>query len=256
MRMVWRRDETPGLCSHGFHEPRIADSPAVQHRRSRFETLARLPMPPETVDLVRILLGSAFPVGATGCQALRPLWAEEAMHRAMGFMRLAGAAGRDRTARLDHDLARDLAVQFRKLEAGDERRVLPCAAVLRNVIAGIGTLFGGPANVIVETKIVDLSLPAYKRRALVLAAAELVNSALLHAFAGRAAGLIEVGLTATGRQTACLRVADNGAGFTTFPPSPGCGVAADLGDLLEAELVYDRLAGWTVAEIAFPVAAD
>ena len=106
MRMVRLRDETAGLYSHGFHEPRTADSPAVQHRRSRFETLARLPMPPETVDLVRILLASAFPVGATGCQALRPLWADEAMHRAMGFMRLAGAAGRDRTARLDHDVAR------------------------------------------------------------------------------------------------------------------------------------------------------
>jgi len=110
--------------------------------------------------------------------------------------------------------------------------------------------------VIVEVKIEDVSLPAYKRRALVLAAAELVNNALLHAFAGRAAGLIEVGLTISGRQTACLRVADNGAGFTTFPPNLGCGVAAGLSDLLEAELVYDRLAGWTIAEIAFPVAAD
>jgi len=91
-----------------------------------------------------------FPSAPTDARPLRPLWAEEAMHRAMGFMRLTGAAGLDRTTRLDHDIARDLAFQFRKLEAGDERRVLPCSAVLRNVIAGLGTLFGGPANVIVE----------------------------------------------------------------------------------------------------------
>ena len=43
---------------------------------------------------------------------------------------------------------------------------------------------------------------------------ELVSNALLHAFQGRMAGLIEVRLAASGPKSARLRVADNGIGFT------------------------------------------
>ena len=216
------------VSRHGTFGPFIAPM------RSSREVLAQRAdrMPANTWDLIGVLLAAAFPIGAGGCQVLRPLWAEEAMHRAVEFMRLAGAARLDHRAGLYYDAARDLAFQFRKPEAGDERAVLPCSAVLRNVTTGLGTFFGSPVNVIVQTEIEDVSLPAYKRRALVLAAAKLVNNALLYAFAGRATGLIEVGLTTSGRQIACLRVAHNGVGFTVTPPNLACGVAAGLGDLL------------------------
>jgi hypothetical protein len=50
-----------------------------------------------------------------------------------------------------------------------------------------------------------------------------------------------------------LRVVDNGVGFNTIPPNLTCGVAAGMAGLLEADLAYDRQAGWTSAEIVFPV---
>lgn len=238
----------------------LAEMPAA---RSRFEALALLAgrVPPKAGDLLGVLLASTFPVSGGGCEVLRPLWAEEAMHRAYGFMRLVHArnhrgalsAENPFVAGLADTIACDLAIQFRELEPGAEREVLPCSAILRDVVTGFGALFGGPANVTFRTRIEDVVLPAYKRRALVLAAAELVSNALLHAFRGRRTGRVEVDLTTTGRDAACLRVADNGIGFTDLPPNLECGVASGMAGLLEADVAYDRLAGWTIAEIAFPV---
>jgi two-component sensor histidine kinase len=114
-------------------------------------------------------------------------------------------------------------------------------------------LFGCLANIIFVTKIHNVSLPAYNRRALVLAARDLLCNALLHAFPGDESSRIEVGLTDRDAQSACLRVAGNGAGFNGNPPNLTRGVAAGLAGLLEADLAYERTAGWTVAEIVFPV---
>ena len=43
--------------------------------------------------------------------------------------------------------------------------------------------------------------------------------------------------------------------LTTCPRDcyDACGVAAGFAGLLEADLTYDRKAGWTIAEIAFPI---
>jgi hypothetical protein len=48
-------------------------------------------------------------------------------------------------------------------------------------------------------------------------------------------------------------VADSGIGFSDTRPNLTFGVAASLAGLLEADLAYDRAAGWTIAEIIFPV---
>jgi two-component sensor histidine kinase len=82
----------------------------------------------------------------------------------------------------------------------------------------------------------------------------LLCNALLHAFPGRDTGLIEICLTHRCPKSALLRVADNGIGFSDTRPNLTCGVAASLAGLLEADLAYDRAAGWTIAEIIFPVA--
>jgi len=238
--------------------------------RSRFEALTLLTRqtPPKAGDLLSVLLGSTIPLSGRGCQVLQPLWAGEAIHRAFGFARLVQARARGGepsgqpavVAGLVDAIARDLAAQFRELETGGERDMRLCSGVLRDVVTGLRALFGGSPNITIKTKIEDVSLPAYKRRALVLAAAELVNNALLHAFRGRRAGRIEVDLTITGApdgtRTACLRVADNGIGFTESPPNLDRGVASGLACLLEADLAYDRSSGWTIAEIAFPVPED
>jgi two-component sensor histidine kinase len=96
-------------------------------------------------------------------------------------------------------------------------------------------------------------LPSYKRRALVLAAAELVVNSLLHAFHGRGRGLIDVSLSVHGTESATLLVADDGIGFTAIRPNLDCGVAAGLAGLLEADLAHERKSGRTIAEIAFPL---
>jgi hypothetical protein len=241
----------------------IPARPAVLSARPRFESMALLAgkAPPKAQDLLGILLASTVPIHGRGCRVLRPMWTEEAMHRAYGFVRLVNARNgcgesMSEGPHLEDAIASGLAGRYRELVTAPERKVLPCSAILRHVVTGLGALFGNPANITLRKKIEEVSLPAYKRRALVLAASELVNNALLYAFQGRRAGLIEVVLAACGPNSACLTVADNGIGFIGSLPNFGRGVGAGLASLLEADLVYDRLAGWTVAEIAFPVSGS
>jgi hypothetical protein len=263
-------DEVLDFCTHETAASRAAETssfrPGIPRARSRFEALADLALglPLKGGDLLGVLLASTFPVGANGSQVLRPLWAEEAMHRAYGFVRLVDAGDiRRASMRVSPTIAGpqgvtagDLAAQFRGLEVGGERDARPCAAVLRDVVTGLGALFGHPAGVILQCEIEEISLPAYKRRALVLAATELAGNSLLHAFQGLETGLIEVSLTGRTAVSASLRVADNGNGFTGMPPNLDRGVASSLAGLLEADLTYDRKAGWTIAEIVFPLSGS
>jgi two-component sensor histidine kinase len=265
MTLICRGDASPDFRALEVNTPWASRPSPMAHPRSRFETMVPLAVgvPSKDWNLLGVLLASVLPIGDGGCEVLRPLWAEEAMHRAFGFLRLVHALSRRRErsagnsveAGPEDAIACELAARFRELEASGDREVLPCSAVLRDVVTGLGALFGGPANVIVTTKIEDVSLPGYKRRALVLTAVELVGNALLHAFVGREGGRIDVELTTLGPRGACLHVADNGIGFTDSSPNLACGVAAGLAGLLETELAYDRLAGWTTAEIAFPIFA-
>jgi hypothetical protein len=265
-------DAALGFRSHDLSEawpPRAAMSQrnptraAALSERSRFDSMALLAgkVPPKAGDLLGILLASTVPIHGRGCRVLRPMWTQEAIHRAYGFVQLVDARNRrgelmSERSLLEHAIACDLAIRFRELATAREREVLPCSAILRDVVIGLGMLFGCAANITVKARIEEVMLPAYKRRALVLAAFELVSNALLHAFQGRSAGLIEVVLAAGGSTSACLRVADNGIGFTSSLPNLGCGVGAGLAGLLEADLAYDRMAGWTIAEIGFPVSGS
>jgi two-component sensor histidine kinase len=264
MNMVCRpRDAALSSSSREGYLPwgsAVADVPPV---RASFENLALLAdrLSPAAGDLIGVLLASAIPAQNRGCEVLRPLWTEEAVHRALGFMRLVDARKRRGqstkqnpiAAELEDFAARDLAVRFRQLQSGAERAVMPCASVLRDIVTDLGVVFACPANIALKTKIDRVSLPAYKRRALVLAACELLCNALLHAFPRHDAGLIEVCLTHRNPKSACLRVADSGIGFSDTRPNLTFGVAASLAGLLEADLAYDRAAGWTIAEIIFPV---
>ena len=257
------RADAFGFASGGHYQPWSAAVSTAPLPRASFESLALLVgrSAPGDEELIGLLLASAFPVKDHGCEALRPLWTEEAMHRAYGFMRLVDARQRDGrstrgnpvTAGVEDYAARDLAMRFCELRSVGERTIVPCAEVLRDVVTDLGTLFGYPANIVLTTNMDRVSLPAYKRRALVLAACELFCNALLHAFPGREAGMVEAGLTVHHGRSACLRVADNGTGFNDMAPNLACGMAASLAGLLEADLAYERTDGWTVAEIVFPV---
>ena len=252
------RDET--FCLGQYHpwRPASADAPLSW---AGDDTLAPFAGQPAADAWIGILLASATLPTSRGCEVLRPLWSEEAKHRAHSFRRLASARNRlGQPAKEDPVAAGvvafaagDLAERFRELRRGGERALVPCAPILRDVVTDLSALFGCPANIAFRTPIDRMSLPAYKRRALVLAACELICNALSHGFPGCLPGMIEVGLTRRGSRSACLRVADNGVGFIDGAPDLHRGVAAGLAGLLESDLRYDRTDGWTVAEIAFPV---
>jgi hypothetical protein len=230
---------------------------------SRFETMARLARvrSPQSERVLRVLLDATHADDNAGCEVLKPLWAEEGMHRAYSLLRLISAHAHrgDWSPRgvlapgMREALARDLAAQYRLLQTADERRVAPCSRVLRCVVTDLAALFGLRDNIALETDIDWVELPGYKCRALVLAAAELVTNALLHAFHGRVGGRIVVSLTLCGLSRAVLRVSDDGAGFIGARPNFGCGVASGMAGLLEANVSYDRLDRLTIATIAFPL---
>ena len=210
--------------------------------------------------LLGVLLDSCVDRGLGGA-VLRPLWAEEATHRAHNLVRLlaAGHARFGRGARtplrasIELALARDLASLLRSLETANETAILPSARLLRDVIRDFDALFSTVAGeVTLCTDIASVALPAYKRRALVLAAVELVANALLHGFRGRTHGRIEVTLQLLGSAGTSLCVTDDGVGFAGRAPDPHAGIASALADLLEGDLAYCRTRGRTRATIVFP----
>ena len=229
---------------------------------SRFATLVELAesLDPTRSALLGVLLDACLDQGR-GRAVLRPLWAEEAVHRAHVFVRLLVAGNvrpgtADRTpleAGIELVLARDLASLLKLLETANEMAILPTARILRDVTRDLDALFGTVAGeVTLCTDIASVALPGYKRRALVLAVVELVANALLHGFRGRPGGRIEVTLNLLGPALAGLRVTDDGVGFTAHPPGSHIGIAGALADLLEGEFAYARIRGRTTAAIVFP----
>jgi signal transduction histidine kinase len=210
-------------------------------------------------DLVLRALLSKPALTLTGTRPLDSLWASEAINRAAAMLRLLELRQRRDSGgvsplavRADYTLALDLAELFQSLTLGDEQTLVPCSGVLRGIVADIDALFGVTAgDVAVRTRIERISLPACKRRALVLAASELVVNALLHAFRGRTGGRILVGLNALGPDRARLSVVDDGVGFPAGTRNVSIGVAADLANLLGATVSYCRTNGCTTAEIIF-----
>ncbi len=230
--------------------------------RSRFEAMAAesQQVPRQREDPLSVLLGAASPTGRAERAVLQPLWAEEALHRAYNMLRLTGQPRESGISplspRLRLALACDLAANYRELSAARDVDMVPCAAPLRDIVTDLGALFGA-GDIVVSTTIERVALPGYKRRALVLAASELVINALTHAFCDGASGRIEVSLRGLGSH-ACLRVSDDGIGFAVDesrkPGCTACGPAYALADLLEADLTYCRTTAWTtIAEISFPL---
>jgi hypothetical protein len=206
------------------------------------------------------LLAAAYPGAANADWSARPLWEEEAMHRAYRMLQLllqlrAGRRGRTHGWHADHALASQLAADFRALSATAEHAPVPCSQVLRSIVRSFASLFGPAAGDIrLVTSIERVTLPAYRRRALVLAASELVLNAVSHAFHGCSQGTIAVRLQAISGNRACLRVEDDGIGYFDECADACESLPARLASLLDGRLVYRQ--GYpraTTAEIVFPV---
>ncbi len=217
---------------------------------------------PHSATLLGILLNVPDWGCETGRPVLKPLWAEAAMHRAYALLRLLGTRTERAAQRIDDDLtmgvecalAESLAAAYRTLACGPDDGILPCSGLLREVVLNLGALFGSE-GVVVSTTVERLSLPAYKRRALVLCASELTINALTHGFVrSHPRGRIEVSLGLLDGERARLSVADNGAGFRDGRPDCARSVAGGMADLLEADLVYRATPEWTtISEVVFPI---
>ena len=194
---------------------------------------------------------------------LQPLWAEEAMHRAYSLIRLtlaldwrAPARRNDTvTARAEQGIAQAVAACYRSLRISEDEEPLPCSDALRTIVCSLVELFGLAAgHILLDTSIERLTLPAFKRRALVSAASELVINALRHGFPGRSSGRIAVRLCRAGLSDAKLSIADDGRGLAISRCRRPRGIAFDLAALLESGLIYWEVAGGgTLAEISFPI---
>jgi two-component sensor histidine kinase len=230
---------------------------------SRYERLASYPeeLPFDAGNVLSLLLDAPSSINSIR-PFLMPIWAEEAMHRAYAMLRLLGSQtkrekgrAQDRfTAHVEYALARDLAGAYQSLSTAGEEEIVPCAALFREIVINLGALFGSGRNIAVSAEIEPLSLPAYKRRALVLCTSELMINALTHAFADASGGRLDVCLRPQNSDLWSLRVADNGVGFHGRYPDTKFGVAGSLAGLLEAELTYHRTtSGITIAEVVFLV---
>lgn len=213
-------------------------------------------------DPIEILLAAARPFD-DGFGPLRPLWAQEATHRALSMLRLLSAPHRRNRGRpspptiYERRLALHLAAELRALETVGTTGALPCSGPLREIARDLVALFG-PAvgQVTLDTDVAAFGLPGYRRRALVLLASELVTNALTHAFHGRGEGRISLRLQRAGRDWVRLQVGDDGTGYARGRPAPGRSVTGALTDLLQGEIRYCDLAGWgSTAEVSVPIAS-
>jgi two-component sensor histidine kinase len=213
--------------------------------------------------MLGVLLDATLAFTRGGRPVLTALWSDEAMQRAYNIIRLIVELERQATfscgdslgAATEYRVAMGLAEVFRSLVVRDDNEVRSCSDALRTAVRNLVELFGPVVGQVqVRTSVERIALPAFKRRALVLAACELVINALRHGFAGRSVGCITVTLCRTKCGQGWLGVADDGWGIPTSNSPQPCGIVFDLAALLESDVVYGAAKdGGTFAEIDFPI---
>jgi hypothetical protein len=242
--------------------PSLLDSKGEVPHSSRMErmTLAAARISPQRIAILRVLLEASNPANCGGRPVLRPLWASEAMQRAYNLVSLIADLDRRVPANrypvavaTETKIADALGRSYRELDIVNDKDLLPSSGVLHGVVQNLVELFGrNVGDISITFEFTRLSLPAFKRRALVLACNELLFNVLQYAFDGRSSGLIVVTLRDLGGGRASLLVADSGRGMGSAIRSPHCGVAADLAELLDGELLYsEAVCGGTAAELRF-----
>jgi two-component sensor histidine kinase len=195
------------------------------------------------------------------------VWIEEAMHRAANLQHLAASLDRllnsgglgssDRLRAIRR--AEALVDTYDNLTLTCDTGPRSCTQELRDIAGGVVEIFGHTVgSFVLSLELQPLLLAGEVRRALLLAASELVVNALLHGFVGRQAGTIQVRLCHD--QTArkgVLFVADDGAGPENRTDSHGLSrhIVRHLADVLDGDVVWRQSLslGGTEAMLRFPV---
>ena len=210
-------------------------------------------------QVVGKLLSVASPGDADGNPALRPLWAEEAMHRAYNMIQLCSSLYREQShpayfsAGAELFLAQSIADNIDALKIDCSLRPVACSRIVRDIAGDLVELFG-PAvgNVEMTSAIETLYLPCLERRALALLVSELVVNSLIHAFTRSRCNRIQVTLRPSQAGRARLRVEDSGIGFAQAELNE-TGVGASLAAVLGGRLLVSRTsARATRVELDFP----
>jgi len=232
-------------------------------KSSRFEQMAAaaISVPEARSTALSVILGASNLDIQHAHGVLQPVWVNEAIHRAYNMVLLFGALERKAPATTCHPYvllselrhAQQLADVSKAISTSSAPVLLRCSHGLRLVACSLVELFGMTVGQLeLQTCIEPITLPAYKRRALLLAVCELVINALRHAFQGREDGLITVRLNRPRPSHAEVLVEDNGSGMT-MGRSMRMGIASDLVSLLETDLTYRSRAGHgTCATMTFP----
>jgi hypothetical protein len=257
-------DSNPVVCPR--RDPAPATTVATLSPRSRrigrFEQMAldsRL-LSPTRSHILGVLLEAANPTHHGGVATLRPIWANEAMHRAYQMVRLTRMLDR-RTpcdeqspvvAEFERRIAKALAETQLSLHIARDAEKLPCSEALRDLARDLVDLYGEAAGIGgISTSIERLELASFKRRALVLMAGHLLIETLLFAGRARRGGRALVILDRPRPGLGRLAVGYDD-GVVPFGPLDGSyGVIDDLASLLESDITYRADRGRIVAGVEF-----
>jgi hypothetical protein len=212
--------------------------------------------------ILGILLEAADPERCGGTTILRPLWTNEAMHRADQMIRLTRwldrrtSCAESAPAEIDLEwrIAKGLADALLSLRIARDDEKLPCSEVLRSVARDLVELFGEAAGISgISTSIERMELASFKRRALVLMAGHLVIEVLSFAARERRGGHVMVTLDRSCRGFGRLAVGYDDRAVPFGPLDGSHGVIDDLASLLESDVLY-RADRWRiVAGVEFPL---
>lgn len=209
--------------------------------------------------LIDTLFIAAFPIPGDGRSFLRPLWADEAMNRASDSLQLvlmlersAWQDPRHIGASLELELARKLAGIFHSLQLTPESAKLPATDALKGVLCGMAGLFGPAIGTVeLDLSLTPIRLAPYRRRALVLVAAEIMTKALL--WSVRTELRVRAVLDFTADRQLRLLVEHDGFLPEAISDNRSSDIVSGLAALLEAELVYRRSQrGGTAIELLLP----
>lgn len=213
--------------------------------------------------ILGVLLEAANLTCCGGNAILRPLWANESMHRAYQMVRLTRmldgstprgehGPGEAAAADLEWRIAKALAEAQLSLRIARDTEQVSCSEALRDVVRYLVELFGEATGIFdISTSVERLELASFKRRALVLLAGHLVIEVLLLAGRVRRGGRALVILDRPGPARGRLAVGYDDD-IVHFGPLNGVdGVIDDLASLLESDITYRAEGGRIVAGVEF-----
>jgi hypothetical protein len=218
--------------------------------------------------LVTKLFRTAFPVQAGGVPALQPMFAAEAVSRAQTMLGLVVLLeerswhGREPwypdvsplTLHRELALASSILSFFEVLAEESGCEPSPCGEILTGVLSGFVELFSpGIGHLSLELDAEPVDLPGFKRQALVLAAADLINHTMLYGLRRPHSGRLRATLRKVANGRAQFTLEHDGTNVELAHPREAVGALSTMAALLNADLSCCRsVMGGAATAFHFP----